>query len=630
MIGFLAPALLALAVAAAVPILLHLLQRQQGRRVVFPAIRYLRLAEREHARRIRLRQLLLLLLRVAAVMALAFAAARPFLRGGQGEHRPTAVVVVLDNSLSASLVRGDRRLLDELKGLALAATDAAGPDDRFWVIRAAEPWAAAPPGDARAAADLIRGVAPVPAGADLPAALERARGLLGAGADGRVGEIHLLTDGQATEFAGTDAGAGEDDAGPPVLVVAPDRDPPANLGVAAVSLEGGLAPRAGQRVSVGVALAGGRDSTGLRLLAHDTLRAVGRGAAGSVALLMLPAQPEGVLEGRAELEADELRADDRRHYVARVLPPAAVAVVGEAPFVEGALDILADGGRVRRAPARSADVVVSVGGAGLPTRPGAAVIALPPADPVALPALNRALAEAGVPWRVEAQGEAAGDRADAPADPELAALLADVELRTPYRLRAEGDVDAAEVRVRLAGGDPWAVGGALPDGARYLLVAGPLDGREGDVAATAAMVPLVDRLVAGWASAIPEGADLAPGAWVPLPGRADAVVGPEGERIGVEGGAPFRVPPAPGVYRVLAGDSLLGAFAVNPPPRESELTRLDERALRSALGGEARVVAKDDWSREIFRARRGREAWRLAALAALLLLLAEMLVAAGG
>ena len=38
--GFLQPLLLALGGAAAVPVLLHLLQRHQGPRVVFPALRY--------------------------------------------------------------------------------------------------------------------------------------------------------------------------------------------------------------------------------------------------------------------------------------------------------------------------------------------------------------------------------------------------------------------------------------------------------------------------------------------------------------------------------------------------------------------------------------------------------------
>ncbi len=642
MIGFLAPAALALAAVAAVPLILHLLQRHQGRRVVFPAIRYLRLAEREHARRIRLRQILLLLLRVGAVLALAVAAARPFLRSGRSDHRPSAVAIVLDNSMSSSLVRGDRRVLDDLEALALLAADAAGPDDRFWLIRAGEPWEAAPPLDATALAARIRAVAPVPAGADLPAAVERARDILAAGSEGRVPEIHVLSDGQATGFGALAAGRvaaappaapqDTDGAAPvpiPVLALAPADVPPPNLGIADVSIEGGLAPREGQRVSVGVALAGAGDSAGLRLLAHDTLRAVGRGAADAVALLALPGQPSGLLVGRAEVDADALRADDRRFYAARVLPPPAVALAGDAPFVARALDVLAEAGRIRQASAGPADVLVSIGGAGL-TGSAATVVILPPTDPVALPGANRALATAGIPWRFEALAADAGDRASVPGDPELDAVLGEVALRTPYRLAPEAGGEDDAVRVRLEGGDPWAVAGDLASARRYLLLAGPLDGGQGDVAGTAAMVPLLDRLVGGWAAAVPEGADLAPGDPFALPGRATAVVGPDGASTPVEGGAPFPAPAEPGVYRVVGGDSLLAAFTVNPPPGESVLARLDADALRDALGADTRVVDAADWGEEIYRARRGREGWRWIAAAALALLVAEMLAAASG
>src|SRR6478752_1805634 len=117
--GFLAPAALLLGAAIAIPIILHLFQRHQGPRMVFPALRYLRRAEREHARRIRLRQFLLLALRALAILLLALVAARPFLRSGGAAHAPSAVVLVLDNSASSGTVEGDRRVLDILKARAV-------------------------------------------------------------------------------------------------------------------------------------------------------------------------------------------------------------------------------------------------------------------------------------------------------------------------------------------------------------------------------------------------------------------------------------------------------------------------------------------------------------------------------
>jgi hypothetical protein len=95
-IAFLSPLYLLAAAAAAVPLLIHLLRRRIGTRVDFPAVRYLARAEREHSRKLRLRNLLLMLLRVAAVLAVVMAAGRPVLRIEGSGHAPTAVASYLD------------------------------------------------------------------------------------------------------------------------------------------------------------------------------------------------------------------------------------------------------------------------------------------------------------------------------------------------------------------------------------------------------------------------------------------------------------------------------------------------------------------------------------------------------
>src|SRR5216117_2291078 len=112
---FLAPLYLLLAGAASVPLLIHLLRRRIGLRVEFPAARYLARAEREHSRTLRMRNLLLMLLRVLAVVLLAVAAARPAARSMGAGHAPTALAIVIDNSMSTSVVQGGTPLLDQLK-----------------------------------------------------------------------------------------------------------------------------------------------------------------------------------------------------------------------------------------------------------------------------------------------------------------------------------------------------------------------------------------------------------------------------------------------------------------------------------------------------------------------------------
>ena len=79
MVSFFAPLFLVGAVAAAVPIILHLFMRQPEVRLRFAAVKLLRQAPVEHTARRRLRDWLLLALRVAALVLLSLAFARPFL-----------------------------------------------------------------------------------------------------------------------------------------------------------------------------------------------------------------------------------------------------------------------------------------------------------------------------------------------------------------------------------------------------------------------------------------------------------------------------------------------------------------------------------------------------------------------
>lgn len=100
--AFLSPLFLIGAAAAALPILLHLLKRQPEQRVKFSAVRLLRSAPVEHRGRRRLRELLLLALRVSALLLLALAFARPFFAAEGVGGSAGVTIVALDTSLSMS------------------------------------------------------------------------------------------------------------------------------------------------------------------------------------------------------------------------------------------------------------------------------------------------------------------------------------------------------------------------------------------------------------------------------------------------------------------------------------------------------------------------------------------------
>lgn len=105
--GFLTPVLLAGAALIAVPVILHLVMRRQPRQVEFPALQFVRQRQEANRRRMNLRHWLLLALRCALVAGLAFALARPTLKGSglKGkEGAPLAVALVVDNSLRMQYV----------------------------------------------------------------------------------------------------------------------------------------------------------------------------------------------------------------------------------------------------------------------------------------------------------------------------------------------------------------------------------------------------------------------------------------------------------------------------------------------------------------------------------------------
>ncbi len=628
--GLLTPSLLLLGLAAAVPIVLHLFQRHQGPRIIFPALRYLRRAEKESARQIKLRQLLLMLLRIAAIVLVAVAAARPFARRGGAGHEPTAVAIVLDNSMSTGVVVRERRVLDELKALALTTLEQAGPDDRFWLLRAGAPWEPAMAGDAAETAARVRETEPTAAAADVAGALAHARALLAAGADGRATEIQLLSDLQAQNFASV---AESDENGPPVVVWVPDSEPPPNVAVSSVEVGAGIPPTAGQRSTVAAAVDGASDSDSVRMRLSIEGRVVAASVAPveAVAVMPLSARPAGLYAGWVETDADALRADDRRFFTLQVLPPPAVAVSDSVPFVEDALAVMATAGRIRPAPLEAADVAILDAAARLDAVPAErTAIILPPESPLELPAVNRRLGEAGIPWRYEPQRAGGESRFDSEGlSDDLSRTFERVRLTQVYPLRRQGASAGDTVLLRLREGLDWAVRGERARGGRYILLASPLSSAATTLPTSAAMVPLLDRLVTAWAAATPSSVAVEAGRKVSLPPGANAVALPDGRVEPATGD--YTVGSQSGVHRVLAGDRTLALLAVNPPRIESDLRRLDSGRLDHVVPGSIEAAdSPGEWADDIFRNRLGSELWRAVVLASLLVLAIEAAVAASG
>ena len=230
-LSFLSPLFLVGAAAAAIPIAIHLFYRRTEPVIEFAAMRYLRQAPVEESRHRRLRELLLLALRVTALVLLACAFARPYFAGAavaSGE----ATVVLVDTSASLS-APGQ---FDRVRARAAAAVRAAPVTHAVAVLTFANAADVVAPlsADRAGALAAIAQLEPGAGGTRFRAGLQRA----GEGLGGRRGRIVVVTDLQESGWdAATDGGVPEG-----VTIEIDEIDgPAANVAVTSLRVDAGEA-----------------------------------------------------------------------------------------------------------------------------------------------------------------------------------------------------------------------------------------------------------------------------------------------------------------------------------------------------------------------------------------------------
>ena len=130
---FLQPYLLWLLPFAALPVVIHLLNRMRFRTVHWAATQFLFSANRASTRYARLRQLLLLACRVLALLAMLLAVARPLAGGWAGwmlSTSPDVVLILMDHSASMESRDAQTGVTRRQQALGQLATAAAAYGDR--------------------------------------------------------------------------------------------------------------------------------------------------------------------------------------------------------------------------------------------------------------------------------------------------------------------------------------------------------------------------------------------------------------------------------------------------------------------------------------------------------------------
>ncbi|MES3036159.1 MAG: VWA domain-containing protein [Gemmatimonadota bacterium] len=595
--AFLAPLWLSLAALAAVPVLLHLLRRNIGSRVEFPAVRYLQSAERDSSRDVRAKNLLLLLLRILIVVLLALAAAKPVWNRGEGT--PRALAIVLDNSLSTTAIVNGAPVLDRLTATARDLRAASGAAERLWLITADGTVHTGP--DAIDAA-LSRVIA-LPGAGQLDAAVRSAIALT-QNAAGDAGAVAVLTDGQRTAWT-----ADLPSSSSRLRVYVPTITPPPNGAIlSAVAQPQWWTPRGALELTVQAV----RDSTAYRIAIGDNTIARGvvvRNAGDSIATARIPLVGAGAGWQALDvtLEPSGVGADD--HAIVPIVVGGAPAVRESAgEFVAAAVASLRENGRVRA----SGDVMVTVAPA--PSVAALPALILPPADAGGVAAANASLASLGIPWRFAAEQRGAQVVRSTQAD-----LRGDTTIRVTQWFPLVAQPNAVGDTIARVGDAVWMVRGP-----KWIVLGSALDPASTSLPVRATFVPWLADAISNLASGTTAAVFATAGTPLAAPGGATEFRSSDGNvRRPVTAGA-MTAPALPGLYFWMRGSEILGAVGVRLAAGEPQLARATPSELTARFGGSQRAELNSDGAAFLRSVRQSGASQPMAAPLLLLALLAVL------
>ena len=672
--NFLVPAFLAGLAALAIPLLMHLRDKNEETPTRFPSLMFLvRLPIRTSDRR-KVTDWPLLLLRALVVALLVLAFSRPFFGRDAAtsvEQRARAVVLLLDRSMSM----GYTGTWEAARDSARALLDGLSEQDQVALVlfdeeaEVAQTWT----GDKASVRAIVDATTPALRATRFGAALRVARSTLVSAPPGAP-EIVLVTDLQRSGLTGV-AGLAMP-AGLPIRVIGVAPGTRANTMVRAV--EARRVPE-GSRVQLHVlARVATRELTGPRT-ARLTLRLAGREvgtrtatlpATGDLAVVFDPvAAPTGAADAEVTIDADALPGDDTLHFTLPADDGLSVVLIvpddlarDETLFLERALAIgRAPAVRIERRRAGTLDAA---------TYARAAMVLFwdvpPPSAGPAAAALDRFVSD-GRGYVVHVGPRLGGRRQTALAGVTAVTGLADRrigggamlgDLRTEHPLfapfrTAQAAISSprfyryprfdpavgADVLARFDDGAPAIMERTLGEG-RIIVSGLGLDVREGDLPLQPAFLPLMRRLVLHTS-----GHESAPlwrytgESWMPRNVRRDPVIAaPDGALLrpqAGEAGAPGAavILEHPGVYAAYEGrvdGAPRSRVSVNVSAAESELTAADPRELLLGVGEAADSTLRGVTAPTSFEIESRQRVWRILILLVALLLAAETVVASRG
>lgn len=136
---FLNPSILFALFAISIPIIIHFFNLRKLKKVEFSTLMFLKELQKSKMKRIKLKQLLLLLFRILVITFLVFAFANPVYKGIAGDSSTSsASLIIIDNSFSMSGKDAFGEYLEQAKISATDIISSLNPTDEITIVASAE------------------------------------------------------------------------------------------------------------------------------------------------------------------------------------------------------------------------------------------------------------------------------------------------------------------------------------------------------------------------------------------------------------------------------------------------------------------------------------------------------------
>ena len=659
--------------AALLPLVIHLLNRRRTVTVSFSNVVLLQALQHDRMRRIKVKQLLLLILRTLLIVLLVLAFARPTLSGGSGQvgDAGTAAVILLDRSLSMQYRTAEgmafERALRRVQAL-LAMFDERDEVRLALVDEGVEAVDVVSPARLRLHLNALQ---PGFGSTDFEAGVKLALShLTESQMPNR--ELYCVTDCATNGWASLPDTLADLD-GVSVYIIAERPSQVANIGIGQVKVS---APQVGRSSTLAVELinygATHRGGVPVQIFLDDRRVAqhVAHVPAEGRRKLHAPFVPEtgGDVALRVEIGEDDLEADNQRVTVLRVPEQVRVLLVADAPdeayYLAQVLDVVSTEmvqmkpDHISEQALDGVDVVFlcnvarfSEGAiAALQNRVSRGMgLAIFLGDQVDIRHYNDRVLPALCPATLlGARGARAGAyqalQAVLPDHPMLSGLELKGAFQSPrffvlYRIRPGRDVYPV---LSFTSGAPALLESRKGKG-RVALFASSVSANLGwnDAPLSGFFVPFVHRLSGYLAAGAFGRSDYRVGqvvrrevrdgdaseAVLRAPGREPKTIWPQ--QRGLQSAWPVGAVDVPGLWEIFARERLSDRFAVQVDEREPDLTPVPMARLEALFGKDRlRVVDADvDLKAVILSQRHGRELWRWVLGMALLAMAAEMIIA---